>query len=177
MKVILDTNIFVSGLHWQGASAKVIDAWSDGKFELVSSEDIIEELTNTLLGFKKKALPLKIILERVTIITAGATIVHPSIQHNAVKADPDDNKFIDAAVEANADYIVTQDNDLLRIKEFQGVKIVKPEEFLKVVKEEEDDFSDVKKLTELSLKEIWDNEEDSISIREAIKRSKKRWKN
>ena len=48
-----------------------------------------------------------------------------------MKDDPDDNKFIEAALEGKAEYIVTQDNHLLKIKEFKGIKIISPEEFIK----------------------------------------------
>ncbi|MEK6925294.1 MAG: putative toxin-antitoxin system toxin component, PIN family [Nanoarchaeota archaeon] len=43
MKVVLDTNVFISGIHWRGDSAKIIDAWIDDKFELISSEDVLQE--------------------------------------------------------------------------------------------------------------------------------------
>ncbi len=46
MKVILDTNIFVSGIHWYGASEEILSAWFAGKFELVASTHIINEITN-----------------------------------------------------------------------------------------------------------------------------------
>jgi len=58
----------------------------------------------------------------------------PKRKVNVVKQDPDDNKFIEAALEGEADYIVTQDRHLLKLKEFEGIKIVTPEEFLRILK-------------------------------------------
>ncbi|MEK6894432.1 MAG: putative toxin-antitoxin system toxin component, PIN family [Nanoarchaeota archaeon] len=133
MKVVLDTNVFISGIHWRGDSAKIIDAWIDDKFELISSEDVLQELAKTLLNFKKP-LSQEDILHWISLIASKAIIVTPTVQFEAVKVDPDDNKFIDIAVEGNAEYIVTQDKDLLDIKEFQGIKIVKPQEFLRIFK-------------------------------------------
>ena len=132
MKLVLDTNVFISGIHWTGASGKIIDAWLDDRFELVSSEEILQELARTLLNFKRP-LSEKDILHWISLIAAKAIIVTPTINFNAVKADPDDDKFVNVAVEGNANYIVSQDRDLLDLKEFQGIKIIHPEEFLKIL--------------------------------------------
>jgi len=131
MRAVLDTNVFISGIHWKGASDKVVEAWGDDRFELVSSEEIIQELAETLLNFKKP-LSQEDIMHWISLIAAKAVIVAPLIKCDVIKADPDDNKFLEAAVEGNADYIVSQDHHLLDIEEFQGIKIVKPDEFLKL---------------------------------------------
>ena len=52
MRVVLDTNIFVSGIHWTGSSEKILGAWMEGKFELVSSLPIIGEIVRVLANFK-----------------------------------------------------------------------------------------------------------------------------
>ena len=132
MKVVIDTNVFISGIHWKGASEKMISAWFDDQFDLISSEEIMQELARTLVSFKKP-LSEEDIIHWISLIAAKAFIVVPTIQFNAVKADSDDNKFVDAAMEGNADYIVSQDRDLLDLKEFQGIKILHPEEFLKII--------------------------------------------
>ena len=59
--------------------------------------------------------------------------VKPKKRIQIVKDDPDDDKFIEAAVEGRAKYIISQDKHLLRIKEFEGIKIMKPEEFLTIL--------------------------------------------
>jgi|SRR3989339_62361 len=133
MRIVLDTNIFVSGIHWkQGASGKVIDSWLEGKIELVSSQEIIDEIVETLRDFKI-SMPVDKIILWVSVIADDALIVEPSVSFDVIKEDKDDNKFLEAGVEANADYIVSQDNHLLKLKEFQGIRIVKPEEFLAVL--------------------------------------------
>lgn len=75
-------------------------------------------------------LEIKVALEE---LMAMITIVEPRESYNVIKEDPDDNKIIECAVAGNADYIVTQDNHLLKLKEFQGIKIVKPEELIKII--------------------------------------------
>ncbi|MBS3126006.1 putative toxin-antitoxin system toxin component, PIN family [Candidatus Woesearchaeota archaeon] len=131
MRAVLDTNIFVSGIHWSGASEKVLRAWFLDNFKLISSTDIVDEFVKTMISFK---VPMKIedILWWESLILEKSELVMPRKKVNAVKDDPDDDKFIEAALEGKADYVVTQDRHLLRVKEFGGVKIVTPEEFLKM---------------------------------------------
>ena len=68
------------------------------------------------------------------IVLEKSILVIPKRKVNVVKDDPDDNKFIEAALEGKADYIVTQDRHLLNIKEFEGIKMVTPKEFLRILK-------------------------------------------
>lgn len=70
-----------------------------------------------------------------SLILEKSSIVFPQVSLDIVKNDPDDNKFIEAAVEGNAAYIVSQDKDLLLIKEYARIKIVSPSEFLEVMEE------------------------------------------
>jgi len=127
MRVVLDTNIFISGIFWSGASEKVLYALADDKFKLVISSEIIAELIKTLMNFKI-ALSFNEILLWLSIILWKSELVESNIKINIVKEDPDDNKFIEAALAGKAEFIVSQDNHLLKLKEHDGIKIVKPEE-------------------------------------------------
>ena len=60
-------------------------------------------------------------------------LMEPKQKINVVKDDPDDNKVIECAIESSSDYIITYDKHLLRIKEYKGIKILKPEEILKII--------------------------------------------
>ncbi len=131
MRVVLDTNVFVSGIHWSGVSKKILYAWRTKQFLLVASFPIIEEISKTLTNFRIP-LPAEDILEWERIIVQNAILVEPSEKFDIVKEDPDDNKFIEAAVAGNAEYIITQDKHLLKIKEFKGIKIITPKEFNKI---------------------------------------------
>src|SRR3989344_5146908 len=129
MRVVLDTNVFISGIHWTGDSKEILFMFRNKKFELVSSISIIEEITKTLTNFR---IPLseEDISMWENIILENAVLVEPEEEIDIVKEDPDDNKFIEAAVAGKVSYIVTQDNHLLKIKEFRGIKILTPSEFL-----------------------------------------------
>lgn len=131
IRIIADTNIFISGIFWEGNfSSQVIGLWRSGKIELVSSLPIVEEIVRNLRDFKIE-MDEENVKEWEKIILENAILIESSKKLDIVKEDPDDNKFLEAAIAGNAEYIVTQDKHLLKLKEYQGVKIMKPEEFLR----------------------------------------------
>ena len=131
MKVVLDTNIFISGIFWKGSSNRVITNWKEGKFTLVTSLEAASEIIKILKDFKIK-LSDEMIKEWVDLIVRNSMIVEPKEKIAIVKDDPKDNIFIETAVAGNADYIVSQDNHLLKLKDFRGIKIITPDEFNKI---------------------------------------------
>ena len=74
------------------------------------------------------------IKEWVDLIVRNSIIVEPKEKILAVKDDPKDDIFIETAVAGNVDYIVSQDNHLLKLKKFRGIKIITPEEFNALLK-------------------------------------------
>jgi uncharacterized protein len=128
MKVILDTNIFVSGIFWEGNfCSQIIDKWKNRKFELINSIEILDELLKTLRNFKIQ-MPEDMIEEWRNLIIENSIIVEPAIKLNVIKEDPDDDKFLEAGITGNVDLIISQDKHLLKLKEYQGIKIMTPEE-------------------------------------------------
>ena len=131
MKVVLDTNIFISGIFWKGSSNRIITHWKEGKFTLITSLEAVSEIIKVLKDFKIK-LSEDIIKEWIDLIVRNSIIVEPKEKIAIVKDDPKDNIFIETAVAGNVDYIISQDNHLLKLKEFRGIKIITPEEFNKI---------------------------------------------
>ena len=131
MKIVLDTNIFISGIFWKGTSNKIINNWREKKFTLVTSLEAVSEIIKVLKDFKIK-LSDGMIKEWVDLIVRNSMIVEPKEKIKIVKDDPKDDIFIETAVAGNVDYIVSQDNHLLKLKEFRGIKIITPEEFNKI---------------------------------------------
>ena len=131
MKIVIDTNIFISGIFWKGASNKVIINWKEGKFILVTSLEAVSEIIKVLKDFKIR-LSDDMIRKWIDLIVRNSIIVEPKERINIVKDDQKDNIFIETAVAGNVDYIVSQDNHLLKLKEFRGIKIITPEEFNKI---------------------------------------------
>lgn len=133
MRVVVDTNVFVSGIFWKGISNKIINFWREEKFDLVTSLKNVEELIKVLRYFKI-SMSNELMKEWINLLVENSIIVDVIGNVKVVKDDPTDDKFIETALNGNADYIVTQDRHLLDIKEFEGINIVTPEEFLRILK-------------------------------------------
>jgi putative PIN family toxin of toxin-antitoxin system len=133
MKITADTNVLLSATLWEGDSFRILEKVKSGEIELVLSNEILEEYSKVLFyeeiqdKIKDKALEIKTTVEE---LKAMSTIVSPFLKINAVKKDPADNKIIECALEGKVDYLVTNDNHLLELGEYRGIKIIKPEEFL-----------------------------------------------
>ncbi|MDP6845958.1 MAG: putative toxin-antitoxin system toxin component, PIN family [Candidatus Nanoarchaeia archaeon] len=134
MRVVLDTNIFISGIFWEGNyCSQIIDTWRAGKIMLVSSLEMVQEFLETIRDFKIE-MPEAMIQEWRTMIVENSVMVVSTEKLDIVKNDPKDNKFFEAAVVGKAEYIVSQDKKhVLAIPEFRGIKTIHPEEFVKLV--------------------------------------------
>lgn len=139
MRVVLDTNILVSATFWIGASNKIIKNIENKEIQLILSSEIIQEFSDVLNyeeiqnKIKDKKLEMQYSVEKIISI---ATIIQPIIQLNVIEEDPDDNIILECAIEGNADYIISYDKCLLNLKEFKGIKILTPEEFLRIFENE-----------------------------------------
>ena len=130
MKVVLDTNIFVSGTFWKSSlSRQILDSWDNDKFTLVSSNEMIAELVRILRDFKVRMADDEIELIKENIFSK-AIIVEPLERVQIVKDDPDDDKFFEAAIAGGVGWIVSQDRHLLKVRVYRGVNVVTPEEFM-----------------------------------------------
>lgn len=137
MKVVIDTNVFVSATFWSGDSENIIIKAENKEFELVLSKEILEEFIRVLEyeeikdKIKDKNLEMKYTIQK---IISFSKIVEPSKKLYVIKDDPDDDKFIEAAVERGCDFIVSQDKHLLDVGEYEGIRIVRPKEFLEILR-------------------------------------------
>jgi uncharacterized protein len=130
MRVVLDTNVFISGIFWEGNfCSQIIDKWKNRKFELVSSREILEEFVNTLKNFKIQ-MPEDMIEEWKYLIIKNSIMVEPTIKLEIIKDDPEDNKFLEAGIAGNVDLIISQDKHLLNLEEYGEIKILSPMESL-----------------------------------------------
>jgi uncharacterized protein len=133
MRAIMDTNVFVSGIFWEGNfCSQLIEKWKSKKLELVSSMKIIDELVKTLKDFKIQ-IPDSMIEDWRNLIIENSIIVEPTIKLDIIKDDPDDNKFLEAGVTGNIDFIISQDKHLLKLKEYKGIRIISPEDVLGLI--------------------------------------------
>ncbi len=130
-KIVLDTNILISALGWLGKPKQIFNMVLDGELELLISQRQIQELEKVLnyprLGFTEdqKTRFLSVLLEAATLVETSNTL-------QVVKEDPDDDVILESAVENNADFLITGDPHLLKIKQFNKVKILTAAQFLGV---------------------------------------------
>jgi putative PIN family toxin of toxin-antitoxin system len=137
LRVVLDTNVFVSGLiSPQGYPAAILKALRSGQFTLLSSPPVNEEIIEVLnrprirdrYGIGDRIFDVSFILWEVAEL-----VLHlPEVK---VCSDPDDDKFLATAVGGKADYLVTGDiADLLHLREYKGVTVVSPRDFISRLK-------------------------------------------
>lgn len=128
MHAVLDTNVFVSMLMG-GRVGQINDAWREGKFTLVVSDEIVSEYLDVLQRPKFRLSP-QLILFVMGRVQRKAQFVLPTERITAVIADPTDNKFLEAALAGQADCVVTGDKHLLPLHPFRGISILKAHQFI-----------------------------------------------
>lgn len=137
MRVVLDTNVIISATLIRGGNeAQILRAWQRGAFELVLSPPILQELGRALFSEKLRRfrwMTEEEISELLQTLVASSVMVAGRAKIKASR-DPDDDKFLAAAIEAEAQFVVTGDRDLLDLKTYRGVRIVRPRPFLKRIR-------------------------------------------
>ena len=129
MKVVLDTNVFIAAyFNRKSASAKIIDFCLKTKHELIFSPRLRKEVELILKNVRAGGE----FQERIRELFTNASQFRPTQKVFVVKEDPDDNKFLECALEGKADYLITSDRHLLELGEFAQTKICKPTQFLKL---------------------------------------------
>lgn len=129
--VVPDTNVLISAFVFGGKPRQIFDLALKGELTLAISDTILQEFRGVLQGkkFRFSAEDIQTITEE----TIGLCLhVFPSVTLDVVQNDPDDNRVLECALEAEADFIVSGDSDLLALKEYEGIPILNPQQFLKV---------------------------------------------
>jgi putative PIN family toxin of toxin-antitoxin system len=132
MRVVIDTNVVASAIFFGGKPKEVIDRVMTNQIDAYASADILEEYSETVeylkdkFPGKKPKIPLIDIEAKCRVINVSARI--------DVCRDPDDNKFIECAIDSKCYYVISGDKDLLTVKEYDGIEIVTVAEFLEILK-------------------------------------------
>ncbi len=137
MQIVLDTNVIISAaLSRHSSPDLILRAWRRGAFQLAASRPLLAELEVVLarphiaerLGWSKSQRQAFI-----TELSERALIVEPEERLEVVQADPTDNRLLEAAVAAGADYIVSGDQHLLGLRSYEEIPIVTPARFVAVL--------------------------------------------
>jgi len=136
IRAVLDANVFVSALlSPKGFPSRVLAAWRAERFHLVTSLAILEEISR-VLQYPKIALRHHWPEERIQLFiedVAHLAILTPGERRlNLIAEDPSDNRYLECAMEGAAEYIVSGDQHLLRLRTYEGIRILTPGEFLTV---------------------------------------------
>lgn len=131
MNVVLDTNVVLSGLMFGGVPGRILTAWSEGAYTLVVSPPILHEYRRVGEELAKgRVAVLETLDTLLALVTVHATLVNPPPLDAPVSEDPDDDKFLAAALAGHARLVVSGDKHLLRVSGWQGIEVCKPRTFL-----------------------------------------------
>ena len=122
MKIVVDTNVIISGVFFNGLPYRFLNEIVSNEIEIVASEEIINEYYNISEELVKSKTG-KFNKELFDIVIGKIKIINTQTKINVCR-DPDDNKFLECAVDGRAIYVVSGDKDLLTIQQYQGVLIV-----------------------------------------------------
>jgi len=127
-RVVLDTNLFVAA-YWspRSASARILRACEEDQLELLVSPAVRRELFRILRNARTDSAHQ----QRAAELLEWAEEVHPTRKLHLVVEDPEDDKFLECALDGHADYVITSDGHLLRLGSVDGVCIVKPTAFVR----------------------------------------------
>ncbi len=131
--VVLDTNVLISAIGWEGNPRKVLALCIEGELNLIQTQETLKELERVLQRPRFNFISVEKTQELLGYLARISVKVTPKKNAEVIKEDPEDNKFLDCAVAGKADYIVSGDRHLLELNEYEGVKIVTALELLEVL--------------------------------------------
>jgi|SRR3989344_5033798 len=137
MRVVFDTNIWLSAIFWKGEANKLIEQAINKKIEIIVTEEILSEIVEIL---NKEAKFQKFIEERkqkiedlIRTILSFSILIQTRSKIELIKSHPKDNIILEAALDSKSDYIVSYDKHILNMIEFRNIKILLPQDFFKTL--------------------------------------------
>ena len=136
LKLVLDTNTIVSAFFWEGNEAELFRKIEQGKVNLYITIEILKEVEEVIKRpkfnevIKKVGLTPDQIMQK--IVSLSHLVIAPKLNIKVCR-DEKDNKFLECAESAKADYLVSGDEDLLSLKEYKGISIVRTWRVLKLL--------------------------------------------
>ena len=129
MRVILDTNVLISGIFFSGPPAKILRAWRDSKLQLVVSTEILQEYyeVGKRLSRRYPGIDMGPVL---TVLARNSEWVEAAPLPAPVSNDADDDKFLACALASRTEVIISGDDDLLGVSGYRNLRILTPREFV-----------------------------------------------
>jgi len=130
VRVILDTNVFISGVFFAGPPCKILEAWKNRAIKLVISPSIFEEYRR-VAGELSKQFPSVEISSILELVAINADMVPDTTLPTPVCTDSDDDKFLACAVTAKARIVCSGDKALLNTSGYRNIQVLTPTVFWK----------------------------------------------
>ncbi len=130
MRVVIDTNVFVSSLLFKGPTNRVVNLWQNRKFTFLICKEILEEYIRVLAypKFQLSEEEIKEIIEKELLPFVQIVTIEKPV--SIIKVDTSDNIFLSVALTGKAKFIVSGDKHLLGLRKYQGIRILKVNDFL-----------------------------------------------
>ena len=128
MRIVADTNVVISGTFFKGNPRRVVEAIIKSEVDAYATPDIIDEYLSVVDRIAKRGEGIFDSSGFLRFI-ADLNLIE-ALTEVSVCRDPDDNKFIACAIDADALFIVSGDNDLLDLKDYEGIKIITAADFV-----------------------------------------------
>ena len=129
MRVVLDTNVFVSGLFFTGPPYQILDAWRRRALRLVVSPEVLDEYQRVSQEMAE-AFPQVDLAVPLALLATHATLRKPRKLPAPVCTDPDDDKFLSCALGARTKMVVSGDRHLLAVDGYRGIRVLRPRQFV-----------------------------------------------
>lgn len=128
---VIDTNVWISGLFWGGMPFRVLEKIYMGTVFSCFSLETFQEWNDEVKKLAEIAGRPDLYIRDKKLIEKNSLFFVPKAQV-AICRDPKDNKFLEAALAASADFIISGDRDLISLKKFRNTRIITPVRFLKL---------------------------------------------
>ena len=129
MRVILDTNVFISGIFFSGPPYQILKAWKNGKIKLVVSYEILDEYQRVGEELSNRFNDIEI-GPFIELLLFESEIIDTSKVNDRICSDPDDDKFIHCALAGKCKFIISGDTHLKAIDGYKKIKVLSPRRFV-----------------------------------------------
>ena len=129
MKIVLDTDVFISGVFFSGPPYQILKSWHDKKVQFVVSPEILTEYLR-VGEILTNQFPKIEIQQIIDLLITNAELIVPDSLPDSVCIDPDDDKFLACAISGKAKLIISGDKHLLKVTQYRGIKIISPRKFI-----------------------------------------------
>lgn len=129
MRIVLDTNVFISGIFFSGPPYQILKAWRNSEVQLVISPEILDEYQR-VAAILSDQFPGTNIRSVLHLIALESDLVVPKPLSKKICEDPDDDKFFACAMAGKVKLILSGDKHLLKVSGYSGVEVMRPRRFL-----------------------------------------------